>query len=245
MLLPRVKRVILMIQSCSTSSKRDWRNCTGHPDIHYHGHVPFSVLFIDIGWTSSRAQFRWEVYLLGSSGGHGVGSFQPPYSRGATRRADLARVLRLTSHQVTRLMSCCSPSRCDEGRRCVPRVPDGFVVLSAAILWCAHLAAAPPRAAVFREQRLSTVIISSGHEAVRLQSWRRPGLISESNRLATLLPRRRRGVTGARWLGTMGQLRGILTENSPVDQVMIEQNEYRRAAGGRRGRRTSSSRVCA
>lgn len=187
-----------------------------------------SVLFIEYsGWIEFNGAVQWETYLFGVLAAMAWVHFN---LRGvATRLGALTplEVLRLTSHQVTRLMVVLftlafMTKDVDVSRAFLL----GFVVLSGVILWVCNTWMPRVLARLFfREQRLSTVIVSSGQEAVRLQAWLAARAHLGVKPVGYVAPAPAVGLNGARWLGTVEQLRGILTEYG-VDQVMIEQNEY-------------------
>ena len=188
----------------------------------------FSVLFVDYsGWITFTGDVRWEVYLLGVVAAMAWVHFN---LRGVAARLGALSwvdVLRLTSHQVTRLMVVLFTLAFVTKDIDVSRAfLMSFVILAAVILWVCNTWLPQILARLFfRQQRLSTVIVASGTEAVRLQGWLGARLHLGVKPVGYLAPEPTPGLRGAKWLGPVEHLRGILTEYA-VDQVMIEQNEY-------------------
>jgi exopolysaccharide biosynthesis polyprenyl glycosylphosphotransferase len=188
----------------------------------------FAVLFVDYsGWIEFTGNVRWEVYLLGVIAAM---AWVHLNLRGVAARLGALswlEVLRLTSHQVTRIMVVLFTLAFVMKDVDVSRIfLMGFVLLSAVILWISNTWLPPILARLFfREQRLATVIVSSGQEALRLQLWLAARTHLGVKPIGYVAPSSAIGLNGVRWLGPISQLRGILTEFA-VDQVMIEQNEY-------------------
>ena len=187
-----------------------------------------SVLFISYsGWISFTDDVRWELYLVGILAAMAWVQFN---LRGVVTRLGVLSVweaLRLTANQVTRIMVVLftlafATKDVDVSRGFLL----GFIGLSAVILFVCNLWLPGILARLFfRDQRLSTLIVSNGQEALRLQNWlaARAHLGVKPVGYVAIVPAP--GISVVRWLGTPDHLQSILSEYA-IDQVMIEQHQH-------------------
>lgn len=189
--------------------------------------IGWVVLVESMGWIRFSGDFRSDFYFLGVLGAmmwvhhnlHGVAS-----RLGALGRLE---IIRLTSQQLTRIMVVLFAIAFLTKDISVSRAfLLGFVALSAALLWAGNTWLPSLLVRIFfQSQRLRTVIVSSGLEAVRLRRWlaRRAHLGIET--LGYVAPAPEPSVTELPWLGTMADLNATLIAHG-ADQVVIAQGEH-------------------